>query len=109
MINESISKLTKDLLSRKDKEIREQLAWLIERKVLVVYETEPKVQIDGNELKVTQRIGLQVETEKYIEKLEATIEKLNRVVEAAKVVNRVWSQSNMMALDEAIKELDGEK
>lgn len=92
----------KNILSKKDDEIREQLAWLLQRGILVVYETKPKVDIIGNELEISYRIGLQVETEKYIEKLE-------RIAEAAEqIATHVFIGYGLKQLENALKEWKGE-
>lgn len=89
--NLGLSDLAKNFVSKKEDELRQQLGWLIDRGILVIHQTQEqydlKKQDDGGyKFTVSQRLGLHVEAERYIEKLESKLEKLMAVVEAAKPI-----------------------
>lgn len=80
--------LAENFLGKKEAEIREQICWLIDRGILVIHETEKQVSLNPEgeryNLTVSQRLGVSVETERYINKLEAENRALKEIAEAAK-------------------------
>lgn len=80
-----LKKLASDFSEQKEAELKKQLAWLIERGILVIHQTQQDWDMTPDyEVRVSQRLGLAVETERYIEELEIKISKMEDVVEIAR-------------------------
>ena len=73
-----------DLMTAKEHELRLQLKSLLDRGILVCYQTPMEHNFDGNKCTVSQRIGLKVETEEYISKLEKELKAARECVEYLK-------------------------
>lgn len=105
-----VDKLSSELVEKQSQYVCEELASLIQRGILVVHKTLPEISTlelkDGNyKVTLSQRIGLKVETEKYIAKLEKEIEVFREVEKVARGIyddyHTQWDD-----LKEALQKLD---
>lgn len=101
-----------DFFKQQEDEIKEQLASLVNRGILVIKKTPLEVSMltkspDGTmSLNLRQRLGVAVETEAYIEKMEECLRDAMKVVNAAKAFCSAPYGARDHLLSELMKRLE---